>query len=300
MSRNAVDVVVVSYNSRDHLAKAVRDLSAVEDFHVVVVDSASTDGTLSSVEDLPVSTIALTENRGFGHACNVGFRHGDAPFVLFLNPDAHISEAAVRQLVKTATADSGIAAVAPRIFDEDGALDYSMRRFPRLRTTFAQAFFLHRVLPRAEWTDELVRDRDAYSSPGSPDWVSGACILVKRTVLDRLQGFDEQFFMYCEDIDLCRRIRDLSLEISFDPEATVVHEGGASMPRAALLPVLASSRIRYAAKHQSRSVALLERAGVAAGALTHAIVSRGGLEMRRGWLRAFVRALAPDPALKER
>jgi N-acetylglucosaminyl-diphospho-decaprenol L-rhamnosyltransferase len=284
MSRYAVDVVVVSYNSRDHLAEAVRDLSAVEDFHVVVVDSASTDGTLTSVDDLPVSTIALTRNRGFGHACNVGFRHGDAPFVLFLNP----------------TADDRIAAAAPRIVDEDGALDYSMRRFPRLRTTFAQAFFLHRVLPRAEWSDELVRDRGAYSSPGSPDWVSGACILVKRSVLDRLQGFDEHFFMYCEDIDLCRRIRDLSLEIAFDPEATVVHEGGASMPRSALLPVLASSRIRYAAKHQSRPVALLERAGVATGALTHAIVSRGGLETRQGWLRAFVRALAPGPALKER
>jgi GT2 family glycosyltransferase len=300
MSRYAVDIVVVSYNSREHLAKGVRDLSAVEDFHVVVVDSASTDGTLTSVEDLPVSTIALTENRGFGHACNVGFRHGDAPLVLFLNPDAHISEAAVRQLVKTATADSGTGAVAPRIVDEEGVLDYSMRRFPRLRTTFAQAFFLHRVLPRAEWSDELVRDREAYSSPGSPDWVSGACVLVKRSVLDQLQGFDEGFFMYCEDIDLCRRIRDLSLEISFDPEATVVHEGGASMPRAALLPVLASSRMRYAAKHQSQPVALLERAGVATGALTHAIVSRGGLETRRGWLRAFVRAVAPGPALKER
>ena len=265
-----------------------------------MVDSDSTDDTLESIADLPLSSVGLSENRGFGHACNVGWRRGEAPLVLFLNPDATISEDAVRQLAETADLDPNVAAVAPRIVDEDGRLDFSMRRFPRLRTTFAQALFLHRVLPRAGWSDELVRDPDAYSHAASPDWVSGACILVKRPVLEQLDGFDEGFFMYCEDIDLCRRIHDLPREIRFEPRAVVVHEGGASMPRAALLPVLAASRIRYAAKHQPASVALLERVGVALGALTHAVISRGGLESRRGWARALRRALARGTARVER
>jgi GT2 family glycosyltransferase len=296
--RHSVDIVVVSYNSREHLREAVEPLAAVDDFDVVVVDSASVDGTLETIADLPLSAIALNENRGFGHACNVGWRRGRAPLVLFLNPDATTTETAVRQLVQTAESDRRIAAVAPRIVDEQGVLDFSMRRFPRLRTTFAQALFLHRVLPEAGWTDELVRDPAAYGRSGSPDWVSGACILVKRPVLEQLDGFDEGFFMYCEDIDLCRRIRDVHLEIRFDPGAVVEHEGGASTPRAALLPVLAASRIRYAAKHQPRHLARLERAGVALGALTHAVISRGGLEARRGWARALVRALTVPSSTK--
>ena len=296
VAAHAVDIVVVSYNSRQHLRDAVEALAEVGDFHVIVVDSASIDGTLETIEDLPLTAVGLNENLGFGHACNVGWRRGYAPYVLFLNPDAAIATTAVRRLAEAAELDPRVAAVAPRIVDGEGALDFSMRRFPRLRTTFAQALFLHRLLPRAEWTDELVRDPAAYGRPGSPDWVSGACILVKRAVLERLGGFDEGFFMYCEDIDLCRRIRDMQLEIRFDPAAVVVHEGGASMPRAALLPVLAASRIRYASKHQPAFAALLERTGVALGALTHAVISRGGLEARRGGARARLRALTPAPS----
>jgi N-acetylglucosaminyl-diphospho-decaprenol L-rhamnosyltransferase len=257
-----------------------------------VVDSASSDDTLETIADLPLTVVGLSENRGFAHACNAGWRRGDAPHVLFLNPDATIDEQAVRHLVQTAELGQEIGATAPRIVDDEGALDFSMRHFPRLRTTFAQALFLHRVLPRADWSDELIRDPEAYASPASPDWVSGACVLVKRPVLEQLDGLDEGFFMYCEDIDLCRRIRDLSLEIRFDPAAIAVHEGGGSMPRAALLPVLAASRIRYAAKHQPAFVALLERLGVSLGALTHTVVSRGGMEVRRGWARALLRSVS--------
>ena len=293
MNEAAVDIVVVSYNSRDQLHETVAALSAVDDFHVIVVDSASADGSLETLSGLSLSAVGLTQNRGFGHACNVGWQSGVAPAVLFLNPDAKISEEAVRRLLRTSVGDSRIAAVAPRIVDEEGALDFSMRRFPRLRTTFAQALFLHRLFPRASWTDEVIRHESAYDDVQSPDWVSGACILVKRSVLEGLDGFDEGFFMYCEDIDLCRRISDGHGEIRFDPEAVVVHEGGASMPRAALLPVLAASRIRYARKHRTRAAASLERAGVALGAATHILISRGGLETRRGWLRALACALAP-------
>jgi GT2 family glycosyltransferase len=288
---STVDVVVVSYNSREHLRDAAAPLAGAPDVHVIVVDSASNDGSLEAVADLPVSTIGLEENRGFGHACNVGWRRGTGEFVLFLNPDARIDEASLRRLAAVAGED-GVGAVAPRIVDTHGALDYSLRRFPRLRSTYAQAFFLHRLAPTATWTDEVERDASAYDQPAAADWVSGACVLVPRRILERLDGFDEGFFLYCEDIDLCRRIRDLGLAVRYEPDAVAVHEGGASMPRASLLPVLAASRVRYARKHQPAHVAALERAGVAVGALTHALLTRGGGEARRGHLRAFAQALS--------
>jgi len=290
-----VDVIVVSYNSADHLRACVTPLTRVDGASVVIVDSASTDESVSSVADLPVTVVRLEENRGFAHGCNAGARIGSAAYVLLLNPDATLDADSLERMVAAADADPRIGAVAPRIEEPDGTLDWSQRRFPRLRSTFAQAFFLHRLFPLAPWTDEVLRDADAYRRPGSPEWASGACLLVRRTVLERLGGLDDGFFLYCEDMDLCRRLRDAGFEVRFEPEAIAVHSGGASAPRAALLPVLAASRIRYARKHQPAHVALLERLGVIAGGLTHALVTRGGPAARRGNVRAATRALTPRP-----
>ena len=287
----AVDAVVVSYNSAEHLRGCVEPLVRSERTDVVVVDSASADASLETVRDLRLEALQLDENRGFAHACNVGWRRGSAPFVLFLNPDARIDPASLERLVAAAEPEH-VGAVAPRIEGADGTLDHSLRRFPRLRSTYAQGLFLHRLFPRAEWVDELVRDEDAYGRRWSPDWVSGACVLVRRSLLEQLGGLDEGFFLYCEDLDLCRRIRDAGFEIAFEPDALAVHIGGASLPRSSLLPVLAASRVRYARKHQRGAVALLERGGIALGALTHAAVTRHGRAARRGHLRALARTLA--------
>src|SRR5690606_38907240 len=97
----------------------------------------------------------------------------------------------------------------------------------------------------------------------------------------------EGFFLYCEDNDLCRRIRGLGLRVRYEPAATCSHEGGASGVRAGLLPVLATSRVRYARKHDSPPVAALQRVGIALGELTHAIAGRKGREDRRGHARAL-------------
>jgi N-acetylglucosaminyl-diphospho-decaprenol L-rhamnosyltransferase len=286
-----VDVVVVSYDSEEHLRACVEALTPISGVRVVVVDSASGDNSLETVADLPIAAVPLEQNCGFGHACNVGWRLGTAPFVLFLNPDARIDVESLRRLVEDAASSTAIGAVAPRIVGADGRLDYSLRRFPRLRSTYAQALFLHRLFPRADWSDELVRDPRAYEQPSFPEWASGACLLVRRDVLDELGGFDEGFFLYCEDRDLCRRIRDAGFELMFEPAAVAVHAGGASMARSALLPMLAASRIRYAQKHQPPLTALLERIGIALGALTHAIATRGGAQVRRGHVRALMRTV---------
>ena len=282
-----VDVVVVSYNSRSSLRKCVEPLAGLDDIRVIVVDNASPDDGLAAVSDLDVTSLALGENRGFAGGCNAGWRAGESTFVLLVNPDAQIDAASVRALAQRLEARPEAAAVAPRIENGEGGLDYSQRRFPRLRSTYSQAFFLHRLFPRASWTDELVRDQAAYERPGSPEWVSGACVLLRRTALEEVGGLDEGYFHYCEDIDLCRRLRDRGHDVLFEPEALAVHEGGVSAPRARLLPVLARSRIRYARKHGSRRFAVLQQLGIALGALTHLAAGRGGAERRAGYVRSL-------------
>jgi N-acetylglucosaminyl-diphospho-decaprenol L-rhamnosyltransferase len=293
-----LDIVIVSYNSRSYLRDCVEPLSHLAEGRVVVVDSASTDRTLDVIADLDVATVSLRENRGFAHACNVGWRTGMSPYVLFLNPDARIEPESVATLVAAGDAESSVGVVAPRIVGRDGSIDFSLFRFLRLRSTFAQAFFLHKLFPRAGWLEE-VRDLEAYSHAWRPEWVSGACLLVRRSVLEEVGGLDEGFFLYCEDLDLCRRIRDAGYDILFEPLATAVHLGGASTPRASLLPVLAASRVRYARKHQRPHVVLGERLGIALGALTHMIATRGGLSARAGHARALIRAISPDPRTSE-
>ena len=222
----AIDIVVVSYRSERTLRACVGPLAHVDGMHVFAVDNASGDGSLDSIADLPVTSIALDENRGFSHGNNVGIRAGDAPLVLFLNPDARIEPDALRRLARVLD-DERVGAAAPKIVDDDGSLHFSQRRFPTLRATYARALFLHRLFPDAE---ELVRDPAAYEQPGSPDWVSGACVLVRRSLLERLGGWDESFFLYAEDIDLCRRIRDAGCDIRYERRARA---SSPSSPRAA-------------------------------------------------------------------
>lgn len=291
-----VDVVVVTYRSGQTVRGALEPLAGKDFVRVLVVDNASGDSTLDVLRSLPVETIALEENGGFAHGCNVGAAAGSSPYVLFLNPDARIEAGAVQALVDAIEADSALGAVAPRIVEPNGSLDFSLRRSPRLRSTYAQAFFLHRLFPDAAWVDEVIREPAAYERPGAVEWVSGACFLVRRSVLEQIGGLDESFFHYSEDMDICARIWKAGYEIHYVPGARAEHEGGASAPRHGLLPILAASRIRYANKHDSRLVALLGRAGVALGSATHAVVSKGGWPARRGHLRSLVVALTPLPS----
>ena len=291
-----VDVVVVSYNSRAHLPGCIEPLLHEPEVHLIVVDNASPDGSLDVLRGLPVTTIQRSSNGGFAAGVNAGWQAGSAPSVLLLNPDARIDVHSLRALRRVLDGAPRIGAVAPRIVNGDGTLDYSQRRFPHLRSTYARALFLHRLFPGAAWTDELVRDHEAYARRTSPEWVSGACILVRRDVLVELEGLDEGFFMYSEDVDLCRRLRSAGYELVFEPAAVVEHVGGASTPRPRLLRALAASRVRYARKHHSRLVALLERVGVALEAATHAVVGRGGRSARAGHVRALLAVTKPARA----
>lgn len=298
MEPSDVDVVVVAYNSRDELRGCVAGPASAPGVHVAVIDNASPDRSFEAVDDVEgVTVIRMPRNGGFAYGCNAGWRAGTSPHVLFLNPDARIGVEDIRRLSSVLDADPRIGAVGPRIHHDDGSLDFSVRRFPRLRSTYAQALFLHRVFPHATWVDEPVRTPESYDRAGTVEWISGACVLVRRTVLERIGGLDEGFFLYCEDIDLCRRIADAGLQVRYEPGARCVHIGGASAPRGSLLPVLAASRVRYARIHRHPLAALAERVGIALGEVTHAFVGRGGRDARTGHLRAAqaaIRGRAPS------
>ena len=284
-----VDVVVVSYNSAKWLRGCVEPLSGKPGIEVAVVDNASRDGSVASLSGLPIRVIELERNVGFASGCNVGWRATDSPAVLFLNPDARMQAEDVRSLAAVLERTSA-GAVAPRIVDPAGSLEWSLRRFPAVRSIYGQALFAHRVFPQARWVDEVIRDPERYEREGTCDWASGACLMVDRGALERLDGFDEQFFLYREDVDLCRRLWDADYRVVFTPTVTCTHAGGGSAPRWSLMRVLAKSRIRYARKHFGRTRAGTYRAGVGLSAFTHMFISRG-FRRRMGHVYAFLAVL---------
>ena len=292
-----VDVVVVSYNSARQLRRCVEALSHDQAIEVIVVDNASQDNSVSAVSDLRVKVIALQRNVGFGGGCNVGWHAGDAEYVLFLNPDARISPTDVSALAHILDREDG-GAVAPRIVDEGGTLEWSLRRFPTVRSIFGQAFFAHRLLPKASWVDEVIRDPQRYDRQSPCEWASGACLMVRRDLLDRIGGFDQRFFMYCEDVDLCRRLWNLGSAVLYTPSITCAHSGGASAPRWQLTQTLARSRISYGKKHFGRLHALAYQVGVALNALTHVFAGRD-FERRVGHAHALATALRPGRRSKQ-
>ena len=271
-------------------------VSTLPGARVVVVDNASTDGSLETVVDLPITRLALTENGGFAHGCNAGWRAGHAPFVLLLNPDARIDQASLHLLSACLADDRRIGVVGPKIVNGDGTLALSQRRFPTASSTYAQALFLHRALPNASWANEIISDHREYEHACSPEWISGACMLIRRSLLEELNGLDEQFFLYCEDMDLCRRIRQRGFDVRYEPRALAVHAGGASARRTTLLPVLAESRIRYARKHESRRIAALQRGGMGLEAATHLLIGKGGMATRVGHARSLAAVVGAGPS----
>ena len=289
-----VDVVIVAYNSRDTLRMCIEPLVHIPWVDITVVDNACPENSAGVVADLPVRIVRSPRNGGFAYGCNLGSASGSAEFVLFLNPDAEINAASLAGLVDALRADTSLAGVGPLTVDAAGNVIFTQRRFPRLRFTYAQGLFLHRAAPGAAWADDQIRDPEAYERPGTAEWISGCCMLLRRDAVDSVGGLDEGFFLYSEEIDLFKRLASAGWRAGFEPRATARHIGYQSADRNATEQIRAGSRVRYARKHSGRLVAALEASGVALGALARAVLWMRRPPRARGQLlaaRAAIRAL---------
>jgi N-acetylglucosaminyl-diphospho-decaprenol L-rhamnosyltransferase len=242
------DVIVVAYRSARYLRGCVEPLCGEPDINVVVVDNACPEDSPSTLEDLPVTIVEMGRNAGFGAGCNAGAVRGAGDAVFFLNPDARMSPADVRLLADRLRQDPGLGAVGPRLVEPDGTTQPSMRRKPGLGAAFGEALFLQHAFPNAAWPTEIVRH--GYDTAHEAEWLSGAALCVRRAAFEQIGGFDERFFMYSEDADLGRRLREAGYRLLYDPAAVAEHVGGRSTPDS-LNPVLrAKARITYAYLHE--------------------------------------------------
>jgi GT2 family glycosyltransferase len=177
------------------------------DMEILVVDNASGDTSRQMVRtQFPqVRLLVNDHNIGFGAGNNTALPHAAGRYILFLNSDTVVMEGALAAMVRFADAQPDIGILGPKLLNGDGSLQYSCRRYPNLGTGFFRNTPLGRLFPKNRFAvDYLYQDWD-HATPRDVDWVSGAALMIRRTLLNQIGGFDETFFMYCEDVDLCWR-----------------------------------------------------------------------------------------------
>jgi N-acetylglucosaminyl-diphospho-decaprenol L-rhamnosyltransferase len=286
-----VSVVIVSYESRELLARCLAALAAdagrIATVETIVVDQASRDGTAAwlAAAHPDVRLVALSENVGFGAGNNRAAAIAAGRWLLLLNSDAFVRPGAIDELVRFAETRPAAGAVGPRLLWPDGRLQRSCRRFPTVFRLATEYLYLRKLAPRSRALNGFYCGDFAHDAARRVDWLTGACVLVRRELYERLGGFDETFFLYSEEVDLLSRAAQLGAETWFDPAAEVVHVWGGTAGRASALTLEEQARghVRYLDKHVSRAAARRARRVLLAGLRLRAPRSAAYREAAR-WL----------------
>jgi GT2 family glycosyltransferase len=302
-SSDRLAVIVVSHNSARWLTaclSSVYEQAGGIELDVVVVDSGSTDDTIDLVRrEFPSARVVATENRGFAAANNRGLEHVDAEYVVFLNPDTRILSGTFADLLSVLRARPSVGLAGVRQIDEHGMLDLTIRRFPNALRALFESLGAERLPFRASWLGHRVQDVESYERETVCDWTSGSFMLARKRALDDVDHMDERFFFYCEEIDLCLRLRRRGWDVAHLPQMTIFHQSSTEV-NAVLNRQSAFARRQYMAKHFAP---LHRAAGVAAFGLGYLLRSiapgrgpdaRGRRSSARSAL-ATILGLAPPP-----
>jgi GT2 family glycosyltransferase len=282
-----VSVVIVNYQSYPELRSC---LAALDDggssSAVVVIDYASDEAAASAIQTpFPrARLVSVDRNKGFAAGVNRGARATRGAYMLLLNPDCVPQPGLCEALADWMDANKSVGAVGPLISNADGSVQASARRFPDLTTAIAgRSSWLTRVAPHNPLSRHNLPALDAPAgAPAVVDWVSGACMFVRREAFDAVGGLDEGFFLYWEDADFCRRLQHAGWQTMFYPRATAVHLGAGSSRHAVDSSLVAFHRSAYRLfrKHASAPMRLLSPLVFAA------------LRLRLAFMRHVVRARA--------
>ncbi|MBI3724368.1 glycosyltransferase family 2 protein [bacterium] len=252
-------VIVVNYRARELLSRCLESLALSKVEHeAIVVDNASRDGSAELVRERhPGARLIVNErNLGFAHACNQGLAARRGRHALLLNPDAAILNDVLGVAGRELERRRDLGVLGARILDEDGRRQLSARAFPSHATAFFHRYsLLTKLLPGNRGSRAyLGSDLPESGAPVAVDWVSGAAMVLREEAIAAVGGFDERFFLYAEDTDLCLSVRRAGFAVAYAPEAVVVHRIGGSSRKARPRALLERHRSmwRFYAKHYAR------------------------------------------------
>ncbi len=263
-----LSIIIVNWNVRDlllrcleHIPQAVGERS----YEVIVVDNASTDGSQALAEGFPhLRWIQNRDNVGFTRANNQGIAVARGRYLCFLNPDTEPQPGALATLARYLDTHPDVGIVGPQLRYPDGTLQPSRYRFPTLTVALMESTPMAWHWPDNPWSRwyhcaALSPDREH-----DVDWLNGACLMVRRDVIEQVGAFDEGFFMYSEELDLCKRAKAAGWRVVYVPDAVVVHHEGKSSEQVVVARHVHfnRSKVRYFGKHHGRAAATLLRWGL--------------------------------------
>jgi len=232
-----LSIVIVSWNVREDLRECLQSLFRDEEcrvkggeIEVIVVDNASTDGTAEMVEgEFPqVKLLANHQNLGYTKANNIGINYSRGKYILLLNPDTIVHQGALQALIECAESHPEAGVIGAKLLNPDGSIQRSARSFPDIGAGLFRNTFLGRLFPNNPFVRRYLLTDFSYDEIREVDWVSGAAMLVRRNLIERIGGLDERFWAYCEDVDLCWRAWQAGYKVLFCPNTVITHKVGRS------------------------------------------------------------------------
>jgi GT2 family glycosyltransferase len=291
-SRATCTLVVVTFNSASHLPRFLESVPvALRDGHarVIVVDNGSTDGTVPLARAHPsVDLVEVGTNRGYAGGINVGRRHAAPRLPLVVaNPDLRFHDGALDRMLEAVLAP-GVGAVACRLVDDRGNTLPSLCREPTILRAIGDSLLGSSVKRRPAWSTEFIDDPRHYERDVDIDWATGAAWVVNPACDAQVGAWDESYFMFSEEVDYARRIRDAGYRVRYVADAVATHDEGGSGRNDDLRALLELNRVRYYRRHHNR---------VASAAFRIAVGLRGALRCwsRRDRRAALVALGASDP-----
>jgi N-acetylglucosaminyl-diphospho-decaprenol L-rhamnosyltransferase len=266
-----ISIIIVSWNVRDLLRQCLLSVNSQSlTVHrslvteILVVDNASHDGTVEMLRaEFPnVRVIANNKNLGFTRANNQALAVAQGRYLFLLNPDTELRPLALQTMVDYMAEHSDVGMLGPRLFYGDGTSQSSRRRFPSLMTAFLESTILQQWFPRNRVLTHFYMLDTSDDNTQEVDWINGSAMFTRREVYEKLGGFDEGFFMYSEELDWCRRIKEAGWKIVYLPTAQITHYEGKSSEQAAARRDIYfnSSKIRYFRKYRGAFIAEILRA----------------------------------------
>jgi len=261
-----VTISIVNWNTRDELRECLDTVLAQDGqvtYEIVVIDNASSDGSAEMVRGEfadRVTLIANSRNIGFGSAHNQALKIAVGRYAMLLNPDCRILEGDdLRVMVDFMDENDDVGILGPKIVNPDGSIQFSARRFPTMFAAVFRHTLLGRLFPKNRFVRAYLMLDWAHDRTADVDWVSGAALMARRETVRSVGLLDERFFMYCEDVDWCRRAHADGWRVVYYPEACVSHRIGASSDQNPI-PMIRQhhrSMLRYFLKHESRAVKII-------------------------------------------
>jgi GT2 family glycosyltransferase len=276
--RSELDIVIVSHRDGGWLEPCLRTLrerSGGCRYRVLIVENGGGEDLIpEAVRDAPEVELMTAPNRGFAAGNNAAMSAVTSERVLFLNPDTELVDGTQHDLVAHLDRDPDVDALAVRQLQSDGTVYPSLRRFPGPLRAFAQALAAEKWPKVGARLGERVTDLRDYERTVECDWTTGAVLLVRRQAFEEVGGFDERFFMYSEETDLCRRLKRGSRRIVYVPDVAFVHHAGKAGYNVKREAQMIFGRMQYAEKHMGFVARALYRGAYAFDRAIRAVASR--------------------------